>query len=117
VERKHLVLGLLIIYVVVLFVGAIISIPSNLEIVSKNDKLIHFFEFLILAVLLLKTMQAFNVKHIYLISVVLGLVFMILSESVQTFAPDRVFSYYDLLADVAGFIVGVGVFKWIFFKL
>ncbi|MGV8162107.1 MAG: VanZ family protein [Candidatus Nanoarchaeia archaeon] len=115
-DNKYVLSGALVLYVLILFIGAIISIPADLSIVNNNDKLIHFLEFFILAILLLKTLQAYNLKNIYALSIIIGVVFMVLSEVMQSFIPNRTFSYYDFIADIAGFTCGALIFKWMYFK-
>lgn len=114
---RYMVLALLIIYIIVMMVGFLIVVPNNLDVINDNDKLIHFAEFFVLSILALKTFQLFRFKHHYIIGVLFCLVFVVLSESLQSLIPSRSFSYYDMLADVLGIIVGIGVFKWIFSKL
>lgn len=114
---RYIVLGLLILYIVVMMIGFLITVPKNLEVINNNDKLIHFAEFFVLSILALKTFQLFKFKHYYIIGIIFCLVFVVLSESLQSLVPSRSFSYYDMLADLLGIIVGLGVFKWIFSKL
>jgi VanZ family protein len=116
-NRRYIVLGLLILYIVVMMIGFLIFIPKNLSVLSNNDKLIHFAEFFVLTVLALKTFQLFKFKHHYILGALFCVFFIVLSESLQSLVPYRSFSYYDMLADVIGIIVGIGVFKWIFSKL
>ena len=116
-EKRHALLWILIIYLILMFIGAIITVPSDFKMVSNNDKLFHFFEFFVLAIILFKTLQAYKFKRLYLLGIFLGFVFMFLSELIQGFTPSRSLSYYDFLADAIGFIIGIGVFRWIFYKL
>lgn len=114
---RYIVLGLLILYIVVMMIGFLITVPKNLEVINNNDKLIHFAEFFVLTVLALKTFQLFRFKHHYIIGIIFCLMFVVFSESLQSLIPSRSFSYYDMLADALGIIVGLGVFKWIFSRL
>ena len=116
-SNKYIVLGLLILYIVVMMIGFLITVPGNLDIINNNDKLIHFAEFFVLSILALKTFQLFKFKQHYILGVLFCLVFVVLSESLQSLIPSRNFSYYDMIADLLGIVVGVGVFKWIFSKL
>jgi VanZ family protein len=115
-EKRHLLIGILIIYIALIFIGAIITVPGNIEIVNGNDKVIHFFEFFVLAIILFKTLQLYKFKHMYILGIILGIAFMIASELVQGFVPSRSISIYDFIADTSGFILGLGVFRWIFYK-
>jgi len=116
-NKKHIVLGLLILYIIVMMIGFLATMPKNIVVVNNNDKIIHFAEFFVLSMLALKTFQLFKFKHYYVLSILFCLVFVILSESFQLLIPSRSFSYYDMLADILGITVGIGVFKWIFYKL
>lgn len=115
-NKKYIALALLIVYILVMMFGFFITVPKNLDVVNNNDKLIHFVEFFVLVIISLKVFQMFNVKHYYIFGVLLCLVFVVLSESLQSLIPSRSFSYYDILADVLGIISGMVVFKWIFSK-
>jgi len=105
-----------LLYISLLFIGATISVPSNLSIVSNNDKLLHFSEFFFLSILLFLVLQSYKTRNIYMKGVVLGVLFILLSEGVQILTQTRTFSFYDMIADILGFTIGIGVFKWIFFK-
>lgn len=115
--KKKALLILLIVYILVLMIGFVIVLPKNIGVINNNDKLIHFIEFFILTILVLKTFQAYNVKRFYFYGLIFLVFFVFLSESIQAFLPYRSFSYYDIAADLLGIIIGVGVFKWIFYKL
>jgi VanZ family protein len=122
VERKYKVLGItavLVLYIALLFVGAVIKVPAEISSITNGDKIIHFMEYFILALVLFKSLQLYKLKkiNIYVLGIIIGIVFMLLSETVQLFVPGRSFSFYDMLADFMGFIIGMGVFKWIFFRL
>lgn len=116
-NKRYIVLGLLILYIIVMMVGFLIAIPKNLDVLSNNDKLIHFAEFFVLSILALKTFQLFKFKYYYALGILFCLIFVVLSESLQSLIPSRSFSYYDMIADLLGIIIGIGVFKWIFSKL
>lgn len=114
---RYIILGLLILYILIMMIGFLMTIPKNLEIVNNNDKLIHFAEFFVLSILALKTFQLFKFKNYYIIGILFCLVFVVLSESLQSLVPSRNSSYYDVIADIFGIVIGLGVFKWIFSKL
>ena len=113
-HRKYIALTLLILYIIAMMIGFLITVPKSLDSLEKNDKLVHFTEFFILSILALWTFKLFKFKNYYILGIVLSVIFVILSESLQSLIPTRDFSYYDMLADAAGIIVGTGVFKWIF---
>jgi VanZ family protein len=93
-----------------------ITVPSGLEPVASKDKLLHFTEFLAFSLILFNVLQVFKVKKIYVSGLMTCVVFIVLSEVVQMFVPNRTFSYLDMLADFAGVIVGTAVFTWIFYR-
>ncbi|HIH32092.1 TPA: hypothetical protein HA235_05280 [Candidatus Woesearchaeota archaeon] len=116
-KKKYVALALLIVYILIMMFGFLITVPKDLDAVNDNDKLIHFAEFFVLVIISLKVFQMFNVKHYYVFGIVFCLIFVVLSEYLQSMIPSRSFSYYDMLADTFGIIVGIGVFKWTFSKL
>ena len=116
-DRKALMIGILLVYVALLIVGAVVSTPAQIQQVNNLDKLFHFVEFLILAVLLLKTLQAFKFKNTYALSIIFGLLLMIFTEWIQSFIPYRTSSIVDFAFDAAGFAAGMLVFRWIFYRL
>jgi VanZ family protein len=107
--KKTVFLLLLIAYIIILIIGAVITIPSG--VVSGNDKLFHFLEFFGLSIILLETLQMYNFKHYYIIGAIFVLLFVPFSEYIQTFTSIRTYSYYDMLADLSGIIVGFTLFK------
>lgn len=116
-NKRYIVLGLLIIYIALMMIGFLITIPKNFESINQNDKLIHFLEFFVLSILIFKVFQLFRFRHYYILGILFCLMFIVLSEYLQSFIPSRSSSYFDMIADFFGVIIGLGVFKWIFSKL
>ncbi|HII14898.1 MAG TPA: VanZ family protein [Nanoarchaeota archaeon] len=66
------------------------------------DKLEHAFEYFILAMLLLRALKHYIVKHPYVLSVAITALYGVSDEIHQLFVPGRVFSVYDIIADAVG---------------
>lgn len=66
--------------------------------ISGGDKIAHFLEFLILGIL------GYDKTFLFALPIVL--------EYLQLFVPGRCFSYYDMVANLIGFGVGVIVWWW-----
>lgn len=118
-NKKLWMTVILVVYIIVMIIGAIITTPGDIKAVNNNDKLLHFMEFYVLSIILLKTLQVYDFKHHYIIGVVVALLFIPVSELIQMLTPSRSFSYYDMLADLLGVIAGLvafklGVSKWRF---
>lgn len=96
----------------VVYMGAILSLsflpatrlPSSLHLIW--DKGLHFIEYSILGILALKSVDSRSLRTLLLI-VGLGLAFALLDEFVQSWAPGRYTSSYDILADGLGLAVGI----------
>ena len=112
-KQRHIFLIVLILYLAIisLFMTAIMVVPSGLADVAKNDKIIHFVQFLVLAILLLKVLEVYGYTRVYLDGLMIGLAIMILSESLQLLVPHRTFSVYDMIANFSGFLVGMLTFR------
>ena len=85
------------------------SIPGNSvpNIVSLTwDKLIHFFEYVVLGFLGYRAFLHNNELNIYLFCF-MGILFGCFDELWQSMIPGRFSSHYDVIADVIGVICGV----------
>ena len=82
------------------------------------DKIVHFTQFFIFAIILFMFLQQYIKKHknIYITGILIGIIILSLTEISQLFITTRHFSFYDLLANFLGFTSGVVIHKWIFFK-
>jgi VanZ family protein len=117
VKKKVFILGVLIVYILLLLFAAIGTVPSGVPNFNGADKLVHFFEFFFFALIILNFLQIYGSKKIFTRGLLIGIGFALFSEYSQLFTISRTFSTYDLFADFVGLIVGMGVFKWMFFKL
>jgi VanZ family protein len=115
--RKTILTVVLVLYVIAMIIGAIIPNPGAIPVFSGNTKYFHFIGFIILAIIILKTLELYKFKHKYILSAIALVFFIYLTESLQLFVPTRHFLYTDMLIDAAGCIIGWGLYKWIFFRL
>jgi hypothetical protein len=87
--------------------------------VGHFDKMVHFFEYTVLAVLigrgLYSTGKVFSTKNILLI-LILGGVYGILMELVQRFVPGRDASPGDIAANMAGIVFGILIGKLVLWQ-
>ena len=70
------------------------------------DKLLHVIEYFFLGVLGYRAYDN-RYKYITIIISVFGIVFGCIDEILQSFIPGRYPSYYDVIADSSGVILGV----------
>jgi len=113
--QQKLFLWILIVYVVVLMIGAVITIPKGV-VTGNTDKYMHFLEFFGLSLIIVKTLQVFRAKLPYIMGFVVSCIIGLLSEIVQLATITRTFSVYDLLADLIGIIVGLVFFRLVVSK-
>ena len=74
---------------------------------SDLDKANHLFAFFTLYILL-----SFGFKDLKLyIKMILLMIFGVQIEIVQSFLPNREFSYVDILADFIGMFIGIVIYK------
>ena len=115
-HQKILFTAVLVCYVLLMIIGAIIPDPQDVPVFAGNTKYFHFFGFILLAIIVYKTLNLYKCKHENLLAVVLLAVFIVLTEVLQLFVSTRHFSFFDMLIDAAGCAVGIGVYKWILYK-
>jgi len=83
------------------------------------DKLVHFLLFLILGVLLLpgiykRGLSSYSPQHAFKLAVVTGLSYAMLTEAIQwLFLSNREGSIWDVAADMAGLLTGLGLAIWL----
>jgi len=70
------------------------------------DKIVHFTLFLMLAVSVQLDFNPSGSRRL-LLTVVLGLAFSALTEAIQLFVDGRSSEWLDMIADMAGFLVGL----------
>lgn len=94
----------LVLYVIVMFILAIIPITSKISVLSFNSSMyvLHAFEFFILAVLIFRLSSYFKLKHPYLFTLVLVALLGLLTETAQLLVSYRTFNPFDLLSDIVG---------------
>jgi len=103
-------------YLIMLLLGAFaFQVDSGESGIPGFDKLLHFFGFFILAILLLLTFKYYRLSNSYASVFLIALGIGILIEYVQLSIPGRDFSVADILADVLGIITGSAL-VWSFRK-
>lgn len=87
---------------------------TNIPLPAHTDKLLHFVCFSVLAVCFFRAYHALPwrapVKLIVLLSAVSAVLYGIGDELHQSFIPLRVADAYDLVADAAGALFGLGAY-------
>jgi VanZ family protein len=96
---------------VLILIGS--SIPGNaypkVDLLNA-DKIVHLFEYGFLGFLLFKAFP--QDKTIYVLGLIIcGILFGNFDEWYQQFTPGRFSSYWDILADSIGVIIGVTISK------
>jgi VanZ family protein len=115
-NKKHWLTIISILYIIAMIIGAIIPNPSAVPGFSGNTKIFHFIGFFILAIMVLKTIELYKFKHYYILGALCLLMMIYITEWLQTLVPTRHFLYTDMLIDGAGCLLGLGVYRWIFYK-
>ncbi len=69
-------------------------------------KLAHFTEYLILCLLLINALTLSNVKHKYLVSIIICILYAFTDEYHQTFINGRNGQIFDVLIDSSGSLLG-----------
>jgi len=103
------------IYVLVLLIGAFSSNVGETLSQPGFDKIVHFFGFFVLSLLLFITLKFYKVKNNYIIAFTASLLIGVFIELVQLLIPNRSFSFLDILADLLGIIIAL-VLVWSFSK-
>ena len=114
--QKNILTTILIIYALVMIIGAIIPNPSAIPVFSGNTKYFHFLGFIVLTIMVFKTFELYKFKRKSMLSIIMLIVFIILTEVLQLFISTRHFAYTDMLIDFFGCLIGWGIYRWIFFK-
>ena len=94
-------------YLLLILIGSSIPGKSVSAIFTPSwDKLLHVTEYFLLGVLGYRAFGKMN-KNITIIISVFGILFGCFDEMWQSFIPGRYPSYYDVIADGIGVILGV----------
>jgi len=113
---KILFTVILVLYVILMIVGAIIPNPQDVPVFSGHTKYFHFIGFLVLSIIVFKTLELYKCKHENWIAAIMLAAFIFLTEFLQLFTTTRHFAYTDMLIDLGGCIIGWGLYKWISYK-
>ncbi len=102
-----------VLYSGLIFWGSSIpSLPTNLPFTIK-DKLLHFLEYLILGILLIRSGLVLNREKnaVVILGVVflVGIIYAATDELHQGFVPGRDMNFWDWLADSIGVAAGSGI--------
>lgn len=134
--KKRINLLLLIIWMIVIFMmssfnatesssqsGAIVNIISsilninNLELLSLIiRKLAHFTEYIILGILAINCFKDYNLKHIFIISLIFCIFYACSDEIHQLFVPGRSGNIIDVTIDSVGALTGTIVYYYLILK-
>jgi VanZ family protein len=114
--QKMVLTCALIVYALVMIVGAIIPNPEDVPLFAGNTKYFHLIGFIILSLMVFRTLQLYKVRRKNTLSIVLLVFFIVLTEVLQLFVSTRHFSLYDMLIDMIGCAVGWGLYKLIYNK-
>ena len=94
--------------------GTIAYVLHNILGINYSDKLIfiirkcaHVSEFFILGILVINLVSKYNVKHIYLISFIICVLYASIDEFHQLFVPGRSGQVTDVLIDLIGVVLGL----------
>ena len=85
-----------------------ILLISNLN--KPIRKLAHFTEYLILCILLINVLNLSRVKHKYIISIIICIIYAFTDEYHQTFINGRTGQILDVLIDSSGSLLGSGIY-------
>jgi len=94
--------------------GTIAYVLHNILSINYSDKLIfiirkcaHVSEFFILGILVINLVSKYNVKHIYLISFIICVLYSSSDEFHQLFVPGRSGQVADIFIDLIGVVLGL----------
>jgi VanZ family protein len=113
-ERRIYIILTLIYAALIFVVSSIQSFPSSIE-TSMNDKSLHVIEYSILGFLTLGCFKKRNLLPILIVAFVISALYGLSDEIHQYYVPGRMFSYYDVLANTLGSLLGV-IISYFFFK-
>jgi glycopeptide antibiotics resistance protein len=116
IVKSIVALIVFIAYTILLFISLTMNLPSEITLSQGADKIIHFILFFIFAILLFFVLDVFGIKRMFIIGSIIGILISIIFEFTQLNLNYRTFSFYDIVANILGFMIGMGVYKWIFFR-
>ena len=94
--------------------GSIATLIYNIFNISDTEKVsfivrkcAHVSEFFILGILVINLVSKYNVKHIYLISFIICVLYASSDEFHQLFVPGRSGQVTDVLIDLIGVVLGL----------
>jgi len=93
-----------IFYIYLIIISFIAFYPKNAGVDVGGDKVNHLLAFVVFAIL-----HYLSFKKRYLNIFISGLVFGVYIEFVQYFLPYRMADIFDVLVDLVGVIVGIGL--------
>jgi VanZ family protein len=116
-DKRFFFPGVLLVYLVFLAYAALSSNVGKL-VPPGVDKVLHFVEFFILAILIYFSIDAFGFDKIFIFvsTFLVALFIALLSEFIQLwFTKGRVFSWFDFVADALGIcfaLLLLVVYEW-----
>lgn len=101
----------LVVYMGVIIYFSSLSNPVNrFKLVLGADKLVHFFEYMILGILITRALiGSFTVKNkkkLFIPILLIGIIFSASDELHQYFVPNRSMELGDFIADLLGVVTG-----------
>lgn len=115
-SQKTVLTLILIVYAIIMMIGAIIPNPQDIPVFAGHTKYFHFFGFILLSLIMFRTIQLYNIKNKNTWTIAILAVFIFLTEFVQLFVSTREFAFTDMLIDAVGCLIGWGIYKWIYSK-
>lgn len=110
-----------LVYAAFIFLLSSFSFSSGYAQDNLSDKIIHLTEYLGFGILLFyslrKTFPEFTLARYYFLVIIIAGLYGFFDEVHQLFVPNREFSIYDILADVAGSCLGVLIYRFKFISL
>ena len=111
-NRTTLVFSTLVVYWIILFVGTSIPAQSVPSLGIGGDKVVHFFAYFILSVLLYLTFifqekLSFAQRNAILLTLAVAICYGVLDELHQMLVPGRSAELLDWIADATGAACGV----------
>jgi len=101
-KLKYVLTGLLLIYLVAMFMLAVLPHMGFIKGIDEGDKILHLTEFFVFTVLLIATLSFYEIKDMYLVATITVLAVVLISELIQIPVIGRTFSLGDIIADMTG---------------